>query len=59
MQWIVIGGFLGAAAKIRQANVRPAITGRVCPPEDQGEEKCLLSKTVKPLGIGYRAPRPD
>ncbi|HYM77357.1 MAG TPA: NADPH-dependent glutamate synthase [Candidatus Dormibacteraeota bacterium] len=53
VQRIVIGDFLGAAAKIREANVLPAITGRVCPQEDQCEGKCLLSKKVKPLGIGY------
>jgi len=53
VQRIVIGDFLGAAAKIREANVLPAITGRVCPKEDQCEGKCLLSKKVKPLGIGY------
>src|SRR3954469_922820 len=53
VQRIVAGDFLGAAAKIRQDNVLPAITGRVCPQEDQCEGKCLLSKKVKPLGIGY------
>lgn len=53
VQKIVIGDFLGAAAKIREANVLPATTGRVCPQEDQCEGKCLLSKKVKPLGIGY------
>lgn len=53
VQKIVIGDFLGAAAKIREANVLPAITGRVCPQEDQCGGKCLLSKKVKPLGIGY------
>ena len=53
VQRIVVGDFLGAAAKIREANVLPAITGRVCPQEDQCEGKCLLSKKVKPLGIGY------
>ena len=53
VQRIVIGDFLGAAAKIREDNVLPAVTGRVCPQEDQCEGKCLLSKKVKPLGIGY------
>src|SRR6202034_1250547 len=48
-----IGDFLGAAATIRKDNVLPAVTGRVCPQEDQCEGKCLLSKKVKPLGIGY------
>jgi len=53
VQKIVDGDFLGAAATIRRDNVLPAITGRVCPQEDQCEGKCLLSKKVKPLGIGY------
>jgi glutamate synthase (NADPH/NADH) small chain len=53
VELIIAGDFLGAAAKIREANVLPAVTGRVCPQEDQCEGKCLLSKKVKPLGIGY------
>jgi glutamate synthase (NADPH) small chain len=53
VELIVVGDFLGAAAKIREDNVLPAVTGRVCPQEDQCEGKCLLSKKVKPLGIGY------
>jgi glutamate synthase (NADPH) small chain len=53
VELIVAGDFLSAAAKIREANVLPAVTGRVCPQEDQCEGKCLLSKKVKPLGIGY------
>jgi len=53
VQLIVAGDFLAAAAKMREANVLPAITGRVCPQEDQCEGSCLLAKKVKPLGIGY------
>jgi glutamate synthase (NADPH/NADH) small chain len=53
VQLIVAGDFLGAAAKIREDNVLPAVTGRVCPQEDHCEGGCLLSKKVKPLGIGY------
>src|ERR1700756_4474914 len=53
VELIVAGDFLGAAAKIRENNVLPAVTGRVCPQEDHCEGKCLLSKKVKPLGIGY------
>ena len=34
---IVAGDYLGAAAKIREDNVLPAITGRVCPQEDHCE----------------------
>ncbi|HXR33952.1 MAG TPA: NADPH-dependent glutamate synthase [Verrucomicrobiae bacterium] len=50
---IVKGDYLGAAAKIREDNVLPAITGRVCPQEDHCEGFCLLHKKVDSLGIGY------
>ncbi|HEY6944357.1 MAG TPA: NADPH-dependent glutamate synthase [Candidatus Acidoferrum sp.] len=53
VQLIVAGDFAGAAAKIREDNVLPAITGRVCPQEDHCEAGCTLGKKVKPLGIGY------
>ncbi len=49
------GDFLGAAALVRQQNVLPAITGRVCPQEDQCEQVCLVgkSKKYKPVAIGF------
>ena len=50
---IVAGDYLGAAAKIREDNVLPAVTGRVCPQEDHCEGGCLMGKKVQPLGIGY------
>lgn len=50
---IVAGDFAGAAAKIREDNVLPAITGRVCPQEDHCEGACKVGKKVGPLGIGY------
>ena len=53
VQLIIEGDFLGAAAKIREDNVLPAITGRVCPQEDHCEGSCLLHKKVDSLGIGY------
>jgi glutamate synthase (NADPH) small chain len=53
VQLIVAGNFMGAAAKIREDNVLPAITGRVCPQEDHCEGGCLMGKKVTPLGIGY------
>src|SRR5208282_2592408 len=53
VQLIVDGDFLGAAAKIRENNVLPAITGRVCPQEDHCEGACLLKKKGESLGIGY------
>jgi glutamate synthase (NADPH/NADH) small chain len=53
VQLIVDGDYLGAAAKIREDNVLPAITGRVCPQEDHCEGGCLLTKRGESLGIGY------
>ena len=53
VQLIVAGDYMGAAAKIREDNVLPAITGRVCPQEDHCEGGCLMGKKVEPLGIGY------
>lgn len=53
VQLIVAGDYLGAAAKIREDNVLPAVTGRVCPQEDHCEGACLMGKKVQSLGIGY------
>jgi glutamate synthase (NADPH/NADH) small chain len=53
VQLIVAGDFLAAAAKVREDNVLPAITGRVCPQEDHCEGGCLMGKKVQSLGIGY------
>ncbi|WP_165250601.1 NADPH-dependent glutamate synthase [Paludisphaera soli] len=50
---IVAGDFLGAAAKIREDNILPAITGRVCPQETQCEGCCILGNKFEPLGVGY------
>jgi glutamate synthase (NADPH/NADH) small chain len=53
IELILVGDFLGAAAKVREDNVLPAITGRVCPQEDQCEGCCILGKHGEPLAIGY------
>lgn len=53
VELIVDGDFLGAASKIRSDNVLPAVTGRVCPQEEQCEGVCILGKRCEPLGIGY------
>jgi glutamate synthase (NADPH/NADH) small chain len=45
--------YKAAAAKMREDNVLPAITGRVCPQEDQCEGTCVLGKKFEPLAIGY------
>jgi len=50
---IVAGDFSAAAAIIRQDNVLPAVTGRVCPQEDHCEAACKLHKKGESLGIGY------
>jgi glutamate synthase (NADPH/NADH) small chain len=50
---VAVGDFLGAAAKIREDNILPAITGRVCPQETQCEGCCILGNKFEPLGIGY------
>ncbi len=53
VQLVHDGDYLGAAAKIREDNVLPAVTGRVCPQEDQCEGACLLGKRGAPLAIGH------
>ncbi|MBL9137784.1 MAG: NADPH-dependent glutamate synthase [Verrucomicrobiales bacterium] len=50
---VVSGDYLAAAAKIREDNVLPAITGRVCPQEKQCEGACILGNRGEPLAIGY------
>jgi len=50
---IIEGDYLGAAAKIREDNVLPAITGRVCPQEDQCEGDCVIAKKVDSVAIGH------
>jgi glutamate synthase (NADPH/NADH) small chain len=50
---LVVGGdYLGAIAKVREDNVLPAVTGRVCPQDDQCEHGCILGKKGEPLAIG-------
>ena len=50
---ILDGKYLEAAAKVREDDVLPAITGRVCPQEDQCEGACVLSKKFSSVAIGY------
>jgi glutamate synthase (NADPH/NADH) small chain len=49
---IYAGDFLAAAAKLREDNSLPAITGRVCPQENQCEGGCVLGKKGQPVAIG-------
>ncbi len=47
------GEYIKAAAKIREDNVLPSVTGRVCPQEIQCEGACVLAKRFAPLAIGH------
>jgi glutamate synthase (NADPH) small chain len=49
---IADGKFIEAARLIKQANALPAITGRVCPQEEQCEGRCALAKKYESVGIG-------
>ena len=49
---IAEGNFLGAAKKIKEDNVLPAICGRVCPQEDQCEKVCVLTRKYTPVAVG-------
>lgn len=42
----------GAALKIKERNLLPAVCGRVCPQEDQCEGRCVLGIKGKPVAIG-------
>jgi glutamate synthase (NADPH/NADH) small chain len=49
---IYAGDFLAAAAKMREDNALPAITGRVCPQESQCEGGCVIGKKGRSVAIG-------
>ncbi len=46
------GDFIGAARKVKEANSLPAVTGRVCPQEDQCEKHCVVGLKGEPVAIG-------
>jgi glutamate synthase (NADPH/NADH) small chain len=46
------GDFEGAVRLVKEKNLLPAITGRVCPQSDQCEGPCLIGKKGTSLGIG-------
>jgi glutamate synthase (NADPH/NADH) small chain len=50
---VYAGEYLKAAAKIREDNALPAVTGRVCPQEQQCEGGCILGKKGESVAIGY------
>ena len=44
--------YRGAYAVLAEANLLPAICGRVCPQEDQCEAVCPVGDTLEPVAIG-------
>jgi len=46
------GDFEGAVKLVKEKNLLPAITGRVCPQTEQCEGPCLIGKRGESLGIG-------
>ena len=49
---IANGDFRGAINLIKETDALPAMTGRVCPQEEQCEGKCVLAKKFEPVAIG-------
>jgi len=46
------GDFRAAINLIKETNALPAVTGRVCPQEEQCEGKCALSKKYESVAVG-------
>ena len=49
---IVEGKYIEAANKIKEDDILPRMTGRVCPQEDQCEAQCVLGLKGNPIAIG-------
>ncbi len=45
--------FSGAIQTIYKSDILPCVTGRVCPQENQCQEKCVLGKKGDPISIGH------
>ena len=52
LKLVAAGDFRGAINLIKDTNSLPAITGRVCPQEQQCEKVCTLAKRFEPVAIG-------
>jgi len=50
---VVRGDYRGAAATMREDNALPAVTGRVCPQEEQCEGACVMGRKFGPVAIGH------
>jgi len=53
IQLIAEGKFAESAAVMREANLLPAMCGRVCPQEEQCERLCILGVKGDPVAIGH------
>jgi glutamate synthase (NADPH/NADH) small chain len=52
LKLVAAGDFRGAINLIKDTDSLPAITGRVCPQEQQCEKVCTLAKRFEPVAIG-------
>jgi len=52
LKLVAEGNFRGAINIIKETNALPAVSGRVCPQEEQCEGKCALSKRFESVAIG-------
>jgi glutamate synthase (NADPH/NADH) small chain len=52
LELVAEGDFRGAINIIKETNALPAVSGRVCPQEEQCEGKCALSKRFESVAIG-------
>ncbi len=52
LKLVAEGDFRGAINLIKETNALPAVTGRVCPQEEQCEGTCVMCKRFESVGIG-------
>jgi len=52
LKLVAEGDFRGAINLIKETNALPAVTGRVCPQEEQCEGVCVMCKRFESVGIG-------
>ena len=52
LKLVAAGDFRGAINLVKETNSLPAVTGRVCPQEQQCEKICTLAKRFEPVAIG-------
>ena len=52
IRYIVEEDFKKAYLTILETDALPAVTGRVCPQEEQCQKECVLNKRGKPIAIG-------